>query len=103
MVSLAQKVKQVLDLPEGVSEDTKNTALRELIDMHLLSTRYSGNRFAPLLDRVVYGETTFHAEYAEYGTDILFQASGFTLFSGNVFLEEEVEILDQAVQRVYKQ
>lgn len=107
-MSLVHAIKSILDLPREISKETKDEVLRELIENHLAYKNeplafHEGKPvlYSPMLERVVNGETTFKQEYKKLRIKFLREPGLFSVFQGNVGLEEDIELLDETIKRLY--
>ncbi|MBU0666661.1 MAG: hypothetical protein ABIC91_06300 [Nanoarchaeota archaeon] len=91
-MNLITDIIKILSLPQEISEKTKRTALKELIE---------NNIDYDLSEDFVKKEKTFAEEYKILGTtDFLEKYSG--LFSEDQQLGIEITVLDKTIYELYK-
>jgi len=99
-MKLVEKIEQVLELPKEVKEETKDKALRELILGHVNTKNVDKTYYCPMLEKVLRKKTTFKKEYGKFGEYIILEPGVNHLFLGNVYLEKEIEILDNTIEKL---
>ncbi|MFH1589644.1 MAG: hypothetical protein ABIB43_03710 [archaeon] len=98
-MSLIYDLKSIDDI-ECLYLETKDKIMEEILDIHC-SRAYSGlkKHETPMIKKVMKEETTFQKELEKLGAnDFLKKPYNLEIFSGNVFLQEEVKYLDETIE-----
>ncbi|MFH1589643.1 MAG: hypothetical protein ABIB43_03705 [archaeon] len=93
-----------IDEIDNMYKVTKYDVQDEIIEVYL--KRWKPEQIAlktELLEEVYNGKTTFQKELDKLGTDKFLKAwDNMSVFSGNVFLGEEVKYLDKKIKEIRK-